>query len=176
MNETFVTISGHVCADPETRTGSTSGRKFTIFRVASTPRRQVNGQYLDGPTSFYSVVAFGRLGAHLLKSFKKGDAVIVQGRLRVRQWANEGKTGTSVEVDAYLAGHDLNRGITTLQRGTFSWPGEERTDQPDVAEALVAQDAEGLPDAVGGSEDGRDECDDVIDPGVPPELHLSRAS
>ncbi len=175
MNETFVTISGHVCADPETRTGSTSGRKFTIFRVASTPRRQVNGQYLDGPTSFYNIVAFGRLGAHLLKSFKKGDAVIVQGRLRVRQWASEGRTGTSVEVDAYLAGHDLNRGITSLQRGTFSWPGEERTDQVDVADALVAQDAEGFSDARGGSADGQDDTDGLFTSAAPPELELPRA-
>jgi single-strand DNA-binding protein len=139
MNETVMTVCGNLVADPEARSTKNLGRRFVTFRIASTPRRLVNGQYADGPTSFLNVVAFGRLGANALHSVKKGDSVIVQGRLRVSQWSSGERSGTSVEVDAYTIGHDLNRGTTSLSRVAATWPGDDRLDDPAVRGAILEE-------------------------------------
>ena len=50
-------------------------------------------------------------------SLKKGDPVIVYGRLRVNQYqATDGTPRTSVEVDAHAVGHNLTRGLSALTR------------------------------------------------------------
>jgi single-strand DNA-binding protein len=43
--------------------------------------------------------------------------VIVHGRLRTESWQSEdGGTNTTLQVEASLIGHDLNRGITHFMR------------------------------------------------------------
>ncbi|MFN8083421.1 MAG: single-stranded DNA-binding protein [Dermatophilaceae bacterium] len=145
MNETMVTVCGNVVADPEPRVTKNAERRFTTFRIASTPRRLVGSEYVDGPTSFLNVVAFNRLGANAHRSVKKGDAVIVQGRLRVSQWSSGERSGTSVEIDAYAIGHDLNRGTTTYHRGSVGWPGSDRMDTSDVRDAIASTELGGAP-------------------------------
>ena len=40
----------------------------------------------------------------------------VIGRLRVREWSTEEKSGVAVEVDATAVGHDLSRGTAVFTR------------------------------------------------------------
>jgi single-strand DNA-binding protein len=48
---------------------------------------------------------------------RKGDPVTLQGRLSVRNFQDkEGRSRTSVEIDAVSVGHDLSRGVATFQR------------------------------------------------------------
>ena len=47
---------------------------------------------------------------------RKGDRIVVQGRLRLRAWENGEKSGTAVEIEAESIGHDLAWGITTLTK------------------------------------------------------------
>ena len=116
MNESYTTIQGRVVATPESRITRT-GVPFTAFRLASTSRRPnpQTREYEDGPTNFFNVTAFRTLGANVGNSLKKGDPVIVYGRLRVNQWMrNDNTPATSVEIDAYSVGHDLTWGTTEL--------------------------------------------------------------
>jgi len=118
MNETYITVTGRLVADPERRTTRT-GVPFAAFRVASTTRRlnRESGQYEDASTSFFNVTAFRALGANVAHSLKRGEAVVIHGRLRVNQWVRADQThGTSVEIDAYNVGHDLSWGTTELRR------------------------------------------------------------
>jgi single-strand DNA-binding protein len=120
MTESYVTVSGRLVADPQTRT-TRAGVHFASFRLASTARRlnQKTGQYEDGGTSFFNVTAFRTLGANVANSLEKGEPVVVYGRLRVNQWMRQDNThATSVEIDAYTVGHDLNWGTTKLKRVT----------------------------------------------------------
>ena len=121
MNETYVTISGNVVAPPDRRVAQ-NGAPFCAFRVASTVRRRNrDGEFVDGPTSYYSVTAFRALGLNVGNSLEKGDPVIVHGRQRVNQWQRQdGSYGTSVEIDAYNVGHDLTRGTSSFTRQTKS--------------------------------------------------------
>jgi single-strand DNA-binding protein len=118
MNESYITVTGRLVADPERRM-TRSGVPFAAFRVASTTRRlnRETGQYEDTSTSFFNVTAFRSLGANVAHSLKKGEAVVLYGRLRVNQWMRSDNThGTSVEIDAYNVGHDLTWGTTELRR------------------------------------------------------------
>ncbi len=119
MQDTIVTVHGRVVADPEVCVGR-SGQPYAKFRVASTPRRPVAGQpgaYEDGDTSFYNVYAFRHLGANVVRSFRRGEPVIVQGRLRVREFQRDDKSyGTAVEIDAHGAGHDLSWGQAAYEK------------------------------------------------------------
>jgi single-strand DNA-binding protein len=65
-----------------------------------------------------NVTAFRALGVNLSNSLKKGEPVIVYGRMRINQWVNGEKSGTTVEIDAYNVGHDLSWGRTTFTKVT----------------------------------------------------------
>ena len=49
-------------------------------------------------------------------SINKGDRIIVQGTLRIRDWDNGERNGTSVEVEAEAIGHDLAWGTGVFTR------------------------------------------------------------
>ena len=117
MNETYVTVSGNVVGDPVARL-TKADVPFVTFRVASNMRR-VNfktGEYIDAGTNFVNVTAFRGLGINLANSLKKGEPVIVYGRMRINQWVNGEKSGTTVEIDAYNVGHDLTWGQATFTK------------------------------------------------------------
>jgi single-strand DNA-binding protein len=145
MNETYVTISGNVVAPPDRRVAQ-NGAPFCAFRVASTVRRRNReGEFVDGPTSYYSVTAFRALGLNVGNSLEKGDPVIVHGRQRVNQWQRQdGSYGTSVEIDAYNVGHDLTRGTSSFTRQTKSQMDTgDRLGDPEVQAAHDELEADG---------------------------------
>jgi len=121
VNEIYVTVSGRLVADPEARNTKTGGVPFAAFRVASTARRvnRSTGEFEDAGTSFVNVTAFRSLGANVANSLRKGDPVVVHGRMRVNQWMRQDDTpATTVEIDAYSVGHDLSYGTTEFTKVT----------------------------------------------------------
>jgi len=117
VNETTVTFVGNVATDIRA-TSSRDGVAMTSFRLASTTRRFERGKgWSDVDTIFVTVICWRQLADHLASSLAKGDPIIVTGRLRVRQWtADDGRSGTAVELEAFAAGHDLTRGVSTFTR------------------------------------------------------------
>jgi single-strand DNA-binding protein len=116
-----VTIVGNVATDP-TQGRTTSGIPVTNFRLASTHRRfdDATQTWVDVVTNWYSVAAFRQLGEHAKASLRSGDSVIVTGRMKIRAWENNGKQGTSVDIDADAIGHDLRWGTTAYRRSARS--------------------------------------------------------
>jgi single-strand DNA-binding protein len=111
MNDTMITFHGWTGSDVRHRTAK--GVNVATVRVAATPRIKKDGDWVDGETTWYSVTAWRTLADHLRDSLRKGDPVIVHGRLRTETWAPEGSPpSTTLHVDAQLVGHDLTRGIT----------------------------------------------------------------
>jgi single-strand DNA-binding protein len=137
MNETYVTVSGNVVGDPVARL-TKADVPFVTFRVASNVRR-VNfktGEYVDAGTNFVNVTAFRALGINLANSLKKGEPVIVYGRMRINQWVNGEKSGTTVEIDAYNVGHDLTWGQTKFTKVTKPQLSQnDRMADPEVQDA-----------------------------------------
>ena len=118
MSDTL-TILGNVATDP-TQSRTPSGIPVTNFRVATTHRRldPVTKVWVDVSTNWYSVAAFRQLGEHAKASLRCGDSVIVTGRLKIRTWESNGKSGTSIDIDADAIGHDLRRGTTAFLRAS----------------------------------------------------------
>ena len=76
-----VVICGNLGADPEARGA------VTTFSVAVSDRRKVDGQWQDA-TEWFRCVAFGRQAEILAESAKKGDRVIVEGKMRTSSWVD----------------------------------------------------------------------------------------
>ncbi len=162
MNETVATLVGNVASDVRTTT-SQSGVPISSFRVASTTRRfdRSRGGWADVDTLYVTVVCWRALAEHVAVSLSKGDPVVVHGRVRMRQWtAEDGRTGTAVEVEAATAGHDLSRGVSAFTR---SKPREQdrsgRSEADELAEQVAregavveAKDGAGSPSDVTASE------------------------
>lgn len=111
MNETYVTFHGWAGSDVRHRT--VKDVTVATLRVAVTPRLKKDGVWTDGETAWYTVTAWRTLAEHLRDSVRKGDPVIVHGRLRTETWRpDEGPVSTTLHVEASLVGHDLTRGIS----------------------------------------------------------------
>ncbi len=155
MNESYVTVVGNLVGDPQGRS-TKAGKPFASFRLASTSRRwdaQAQG-FIDGNTNFVNVVGFNALGGNIMASLKKGDPVVVHGRLRVTQWVNaDGVNMTGVEVDASSVGHDLNRGRSEFSKGDRAqYGGQDRPAALHARDQLEGPEAE--PDDGEGVSDG----------------------
>ena len=81
------------------------------------------------------------LAAHCAASLKKGDRVVVTGRLTARTWVgNDGQSRTSWEVDASTVSLDLARNDAVALRpdhATDTWVSTGQVD-PETGEVLVA--------------------------------------
>jgi single-strand DNA-binding protein len=142
MNETYVTVSGNVVGDPVVR-ATRANVPFVTFRVASNVRRVdfKTGEYIDAGTNFVNVTAFRALGVNLSNSLKKGEPVIVYGRMRINQWVNGERSGTTVEIDAYNVGHDLSRGRSVFTKVTKpQLNSSDRMSDPEVQDAAEQLD------------------------------------
>ena len=112
-----LTVSGLVATTPR-HLVTADGLAITSFRLASSNRRfdRTQGKWVDGETNWYTITAFRQLGINVAGSINKGDRIIVQGVLRVRDWDNGERTGTSVEIEAEAIGHDLTWGSSVFTR------------------------------------------------------------
>ncbi|QLQ11110.1 MAG: single-stranded DNA-binding protein [Nocardioidaceae bacterium] len=118
------------------------GINVATFRVGSTPRIRRGGSWEDGDTTWYSVTAWRGLAENVRDSIKRGDAVIVHGRLRSHTWKkDEGDDITTLEVDAILVGHDLSRGTSAFLKRQRSAGAEGGLDA-EVADMMVESIAE----------------------------------
>ena len=117
MNETLVTLQGWLGTDVTLRQAGES--PVASFRVACTPRRyqKKTDSWVDGATQWFSVNAWRTLAEHCERSLRRGDPVVVHGRLNAQLWSNSaGMEVTTYDVEAVAVGHDLNRGTSTFVR------------------------------------------------------------
>jgi single-strand DNA-binding protein len=112
-----ITVTGVVGSDPRLHV-TTQGLAIASFRLASTRRYfdRTKGTWEDGETNWYTVSGFRQLAHNTMASVKKGQRLVVHGRLRVRAWENGEKSGTAIEIDADAIGHDLSWGTTDLTK------------------------------------------------------------
>lgn len=154
MSIDTIAVNGLVATEPQTNF-TRDGKPITSFRLASNQRRfdQKEGRWVDGDTNWFTVTAFRQLATHAQQSLFKGQRVLVQGRLRVKQWQNEERSGTTVEIVADNMGHDLVWGISALTKPERQPP------------AHLQQ--EGAPGEVSGPEDSFHSADADASTGAP---------
>lgn len=112
-----LTLTGLIATTPR-HIVTAEGLAITSFRLASQQRRfdKETQAWADADTNWYTVTAFRELAINSAQSLNKGDRVVTVGRLKVKEWSNEDRSGTSVEVEAESLGHDLHWGTSAYQR------------------------------------------------------------
>ena len=112
-----ITIRGLVATTPRHLVTS-ENLPITSFRLASTQRRYdtASERWVDGETNWFTVTAFRQLALNVNKSIDKGQRIIATGRLRIRDWENGEREGTTVELEAEAIGHDLSWGTAEFTR------------------------------------------------------------
>jgi single-strand DNA-binding protein len=118
-----LTITGLVATQPR-HIVTSEGLPITSFRLASTQRRfdRSQARWIDGETNWYTITAFRQLAVHAAGSIEKGQRVVLSGRLRIRDWENGERTGTTVDIEAEALGHDLTWGTSVFTRTITTSP------------------------------------------------------
>ena len=142
-NDANIDLAGFVASEPSFKRLAT-GTSTAKLRVAYTERRlnRETGEWGDGPTSFVTVLCWRTLADNVAVCLRKGEPVLVRGRLRVREYeGRDGSRGTETEVDASSIGHDLSRGVAHFSR-TRRAPGETAAESAEAVAAAPSPDGE----------------------------------
>lgn len=132
MSEAF-TVMGLVATTPR-HLVTQDGLPITSFRLASSKRwfdRNKNA-WVDGETNWFTISSFRQLAINASTSISKGDRIVVVGKLKVRDWDNGERSGTSVEVEAESLGHDLCWGNSEFTRTVLVREEPNSVDSEDV--------------------------------------------
>jgi single-strand DNA-binding protein len=123
--ETVITVVGNLVDDPELRF-TPSGAAVANFRIASTPRtfdRQTN-EWKDGDALFLSCSVWRQAAENVAESLQKGMRVVVQGRLKSRQYeTREGEKRTVFEIEVEEVGPSLKYATAKVTRAARSGGG-----------------------------------------------------
>ena len=140
MSETIITIRGFVATEITSST-TPGGVATASFRLGSTARRfdQASKTWGDGHTNWFTVQGYRNLAGTLGCSIRKGQPVIVVGKLKIRTWEKDGRVYHSTIIDADAVGHDLSFGSANFIR-TASRPALSLVEQPPSPEDAPVQD------------------------------------
>ncbi|KRE80189.1 single-stranded DNA-binding protein [Arthrobacter sp. Soil763] len=135
MNDS-ITVRGFVATDIKSST-TPGGVATASFRMGSTERRydRTANAWVDGHVNWFTVQGYRQLAGNMGCSIKKGQRIIVVGRLKLRSWETDGRVHHAVDIDAESVGHDLMWGSANYTRNVGHNPaaaqdaaGPERND------------------------------------------------
>lgn len=78
---------GRLTRDPETRVLPNSTTQVTNFSIAV--NRRFADQNGERKTDFFNLTAFGKLAEFCSKYYRKGQQVLVEGRIQNRSWDDQ---------------------------------------------------------------------------------------
>ncbi len=117
MYDSTITVRGWIGGDVVLRRAGDV--PVASLRLACTPRKfnPRTQTWSDGETQWYTVVCWRALGENVADSLRRGDPVVVHGRLELRKYVNgNGVEVEALEIDAAAVGHDLARGTSRFTR------------------------------------------------------------
>lgn len=171
MNDALITVVGFVAMEPHFEVLA-SGTSLMSLRIGSTPRRfdRDLGQWRDEDPMYLTVNCWRSLADNLQScELKRGDPVIVTGRLRIREYTKDGDPRFSAQIEATTVGHDLSRGVARFQRSQRSAAGrpEDRRHADDLADRWLetGPPEETADEAAGRVGDSAEEPGDVTEAG-----------
>lgn len=119
MSEVMITVVGNVATEPRLD-ATKKGETFASFRLACNGQRYDTRarSWVDDDTSFYTVYCWrSPLADNIKASLRKGDPVVVHGRLKNREWRDDNHVmRVSPEITARSLGHDLYRGTSSFTK------------------------------------------------------------
>jgi single-strand DNA-binding protein len=168
--ENTITLRGFVTAEPKFWQTMSTQTPHAEIRLGSTPRRlnRATGEWEDGETSYYTVKCWRRLAVNVKGSLRKGDMILVRGKVVMRTWVDDQQRNrVQMQVEADSVGHDLAFGWSHFNRGDQSpWNSSRRqaegaegeaprrdVDAYEDADELDAVDPADVPDDAGDRSD-----------------------
>ena len=128
---------GRLTKDPEVRYTANTNSQVTVFPLAV--NRRFASQNGERQTDFFNLTAFGKTAEFCSKYYKKGQQVLVEGRIQNRTWEDQNgqkRYATDFIVEqAYFA--DSRRDGA---EGSFEMPSVS-----DASDFITVDDSEDLP-------------------------------
>lgn len=115
-----IIVVGRLVADPELRFSPT-GVAVVKLRIVTSARVKEGEEWVDKDTTFWDVTGFRQLAENTAEGLKKGDPVVVLGKIKQREWEDkEGNKRTAFdvtadEIGASLKFHSIN--VKRTERG-----------------------------------------------------------
>ena len=149
QHEAPVYLAGFMVNDPKFKKvgDDVSSVKLRIAYTARWRNRET-GEWADGATTFVNVQCWRQLADNVATCLRKGEPVLVMGRLRIRSYNDaEGKTRSLVEIEASSVGHDLTRGTAHFSRA-YRPAGGRPVEKAQDLQRLMFDEAIGRPLAI----------------------------
>lgn len=167
-----LTLVGWIATPVRHYPGTDGGTPFTSFRLASTRRwfDREQGVWKDGRTEWFTVKCFRGTALNAATSLRKGDPVVVHGRIATEDWTGADGPRTTLVIEASAIGHDLTYGASQFMRTVHTGgqgegagepiePGDAQEpglDPVDVSALMALDDADVVGTLVAIEEEARD--------------------
>lgn len=168
-----VTVQGTVATAP-VLTRQEGKKPYCRFRVAASYGQMVSGSWVNYDTLWFTAKAWGDLAEHLAQSFKRGDPVILCGRLGEDHWMRSGQRVSSMVLHLHCAGHDLTRGeahytkvVIIHDKAGYSGEAQLAAQRAEGAQAMNGPQAMSGPETMSAPEPAS--APDVLGAGSAPE-------
>lgn len=92
-----ITIIGNLVGDPELRSTNNAGKSVLNIVLAYTPRKPDG---TDGNTSYYEITCWDYLAENVAASVKKGDRLMVIGRVSQVKYEHNGENRSKLVITA----------------------------------------------------------------------------
>lgn len=116
MHEGTTVIHGNLVGNPRVNR-TAAGDDVANFRVASSARRpNRTGEWVDTDTYYVDVTCWRRVATNVAASLRKGDAVVVVGALRTKEFMVGDQKRRETEIEAKHVGASLARSAVRFLR------------------------------------------------------------
>ncbi len=142
---TQISVSGLVATTPR-YLKTEEGLDIMSFRLASSGSTYDKNRkvWKHNETNWYTILLYKQTAVNAYASIHKGDRVLLAGVLKVRDWDNGERSGTSIEIEAETIGHDLSWGESTFKRTVLVKEQDEPEDGLAVQLAKVERELSDL--------------------------------
>ena len=126
-----VTVSGNLTRDPEVRNLPGSGQAVCSLRIAHNERyKDASGEWADR-AAYFDVTIWSGLGEWMGRNLHKGQKVVVSGRLKWREWEQDGNKRQAVDIVADSVVPVVRDGAGGGQSNGYSARSDVPTDMSD---------------------------------------------
>jgi single-strand DNA-binding protein len=108
MSNPVITVTGNLVADPELKFFASGDAYCNITVAVGSRKKDDNGNWVDGDTSYFDATVIGTLAENLVNSLTKGTRVVLSGTQSQRHWEDkEGNKRSSYGIKVDTIGPDL---------------------------------------------------------------------
>lgn len=135
-----ITMRGWVGTEP-TKGLTRHNRLYARFRMSVTERWKDHERqaWVTGHTNWFTIQCYGEMADNVAASIRKGQRVIVVGRLQLRTFQRaDGTFGSEAVITASSVGQDLAMGMATWNRRRDEEDSRRLADRPAYVEGVGA--------------------------------------